>query len=117
MLLPVLGVECSQPPVMDDKKILGIVLFGRLRKIERDGYNGLAVDNHDLVVGNGMGSVYFSGNPRIGEKVRRRVFFQGGIPTLLLPWSPPPEKVSGARMFFDSGQLSASLLSWIHATI
>ena len=58
MPLPILRVVLGQFLVMDHKKILRIILLCRLGKIEGPSDNGLPVDDHDLVVGDGVLGIY-----------------------------------------------------------
>ncbi len=57
MLIPVSTILLRQILVADQQEVFGIPLFGRLGEIEAAGDHDLAVDHHDLVVGDGMGAV------------------------------------------------------------
>ena len=59
---------------MDHKKVLGIVLLGGLGEIEGPRYHGLPVDDHYLVMGNGVGCINLCGDPRIYQEIGGRVF-------------------------------------------
>ncbi len=59
MILPVFCVKFSQFLVVDHQKILSIVLFGSLRDIGRPCDHGLPVNDHDLVMGYGVLSIYY----------------------------------------------------------
>ena len=63
MLPPILRVPFSQFPVMYHKQILRIVLLGGLGEIERACDNGLSINNHHLVVCNGMLGIYLDRYP------------------------------------------------------
>jgi hypothetical protein len=54
VLFPVLGVGLRQCLVVDDEQVLGVALLGALREVEAPGDDGLAVDDDDFVVGDGV---------------------------------------------------------------
>ena len=62
MFIPVLHVYLPQILIPDDQKILRILLFSGLREIERPGDHRFPVNDHDLVVGNGVSVIYVCGN-------------------------------------------------------
>ena len=68
MLLPIPRVSLSQLLIMDHQKILRIISFGGFGEIKASGNHGLPVDDHYLVMGNGVGSINFHGYPIISEK-------------------------------------------------
>ncbi len=73
MFLPVLYVESSQFLVMEDKEVLGVLLFDGLGKIETPGNYRLTVQDHDLVVSDRVGRVYFNRNALVGEEHSGRI--------------------------------------------
>ena len=73
MLLPIPRVSPSQLLIMGHKKVLSIVLLGSLGEIEATGNHGFAVNDHDLVVGDGMNGVYLDGYPIIEEEGGRGI--------------------------------------------
>ena len=58
---------------MDHQKILRIVLLGGLGKIEGPRYHCLSIDDHHLVMRNGVGYVYAGWDSRVGEEISGRV--------------------------------------------
>lgn len=58
----------------NDQEVFGIGIFRRLGEIERPRNDGLAVDHHDLVMGNGVLGVDLDRDARIMNEIRRRVF-------------------------------------------
>ena len=54
MFLPVFSVLGRERNILNDQKILGIILLRRLGEIEGAGQNFMPVNHHDLVVGDGM---------------------------------------------------------------
>jgi hypothetical protein len=68
MLLPIPDIPFSQFLIMDSKKILSIILLGSLREIERPRDHGLPINNHHLVVCDGVFSIYFDRDPLVIEE-------------------------------------------------
>ena len=68
MLLPILYISFSQFLIPDHKQILSILLLSSLREIEGPGNHGLPINNHHLVVGYGVLSIYFHRYPLVIEK-------------------------------------------------
>ena len=58
MLLPIPRVPLSQLLIVNHKQILRIIFLCRLGKIEAAGNHCLSIDDHDLVMGNGMLCIY-----------------------------------------------------------
>src|SRR5262249_10859312 len=53
----------------DDEQIFGVGLLGAFREIEAAGDDRLVIDEHHLVVGNGVGRVDQRGNARVGNEI------------------------------------------------
>ena len=73
MLMPVLRVPLSQPPVMYHKYILRIALLYGLGEVKAPGNHRFPINDHDLVMSNRMGSIYLDRYPVVNEKGRRRI--------------------------------------------
>lgn len=71
VFLPVLDVLFGQGVVLDDQKVFSVLLLGRFGEIEAPGYYGCPIDNHDFVMGDGMGGIYPGGNPGVHQKISR----------------------------------------------
>jgi hypothetical protein len=69
MFLPVLRISYSQILISNRKQVFGVLFLGRPGEIEAPGNNRFPIDDHDLIVGDRMGSVYPRGNPIIYKKV------------------------------------------------
>jgi hypothetical protein len=54
MLLPILDINLRQCLILDDQQILCILLFGSFCEIEASRDHNLPIDDHDLVMGNGV---------------------------------------------------------------
>jgi hypothetical protein len=54
MRLPVLRVLRGQSWIPNDQQVLGVLLLGRLGEVEASRDDDLAVDNHDLVMRDGV---------------------------------------------------------------
>jgi len=81
MILEIPDVAVHQRLVaLHDQQVFGIPLFGRLGEVEGAGDQGAAVDDHDLVVGNGMGRVDKGGDAGMGDEVCRGVFLPALAP-------------------------------------
>jgi hypothetical protein len=63
MILPILDIPVSQLLIMDHKKVLSITLLGGLGEIERPCDHRLPVNDHHLVMRNGVLGVYLNGYP------------------------------------------------------
>jgi hypothetical protein len=72
--LPVLGVLRRQRLVPDDQHVLGVLLLRRLGEIETPRDNGLAVENHHLIMRDGMFGINHRGHALVGQEVGRGVF-------------------------------------------
>jgi hypothetical protein len=62
MLIPVIYIKFGQGLVLQDQQILSVLFLGCFRKIERPGDYCFPVDDHDLVMGNGVFVIYEGGN-------------------------------------------------------
>ena len=71
--LPVGRVLGGEVRAADDQQVLGVVLFGSRREVEAARNDGLAVDDHDLVVGDGVLGVDLRGDAGVNHEVRRRI--------------------------------------------
>ena len=60
----------------DDEEVLGVLLLGGLREVERTGDDDRPVDDDDLVVGDGVLGVDIGGDAGVREKGRRRVLLR-----------------------------------------
>lgn len=89
MRLPVLRVRGRQIPVADDQQVLGVLLFRRLREVERPGDHCFGVDDHNLVVGNCVPGINHHGNPRPINKICRRIF-SGSLALVQDTWTCTP---------------------------
>jgi len=74
--LPVPHVDLRQLLRPDDEEVLRAPLFGRLREVERPRDDRLSVDDHDLVVGDGMCAVDVHRDPVVSEKGGAAVFLR-----------------------------------------
>ena len=79
MLFPVLSVPLGQLPIVEDQKIFRVSFLRRPCEIKRSGNDDFSINDHDLIMGNGMLSINLGLDPRIQKEVRRRIF----IPLLL----------------------------------
>jgi len=79
MLFPVLCVPLGQLPIVEDQKIFRVSFLRRPCEIKRSRNDDFSINDHDLIMGNGMLSIDFGLDPRIQKEVRRRIF----IPLLL----------------------------------
>jgi hypothetical protein len=74
MILEITDVAINQRPVsLHHQQVFRVLLFCRLGKIEGTGNQGAAVDNDNLVVGNGVCRVDIGRNARMGDKICRGV--------------------------------------------
>ena len=62
VLLPILCISVSQLPIVDYKQILRIILLGCLAEVERHRDYGFPIDDHDLVVSDGVLSISLGWN-------------------------------------------------------
>lgn len=76
MKLPILNVSRRKFFVTDDEEILGVTLLSCLGKVERARNHDFIVDDHHLVVGNGMSGVDFRRNAGVDEEVGGRIFLR-----------------------------------------
>ena len=53
---------------MDDEQMFRIILLSSLSEIEASCNHGLPVNNHHLIVGYGVFSIYFHRGPLVKEK-------------------------------------------------
>lgn len=65
MVVEVTFIFSAQGLAVDDQQILGIAHFCRLGEVEAAGNDPAHVDDHHLVVRNGVGAVYEHGDARI----------------------------------------------------
>lgn len=70
----------DRPVALEDLQVLGILLLRGPGKIEGTGDQGAAVDDDDLVVGDGVGRVDKGGDAGMGDKVSRGVFLSALAP-------------------------------------
>src|SRR5215467_11201772 len=70
---PVFRVAGGQGVIPDDEEILGILPLRGRGEVEGSRDDRLAVDDHDLVVGDGVPAVDQGGDARMGEEVRRGI--------------------------------------------
>ena len=75
MRLPVFDINLCQGLILDDQHILGILFFSGLREIEAPRDHHAPVDDHDLVVGNGMLVVNECRDPGVRQEGGRGIFF------------------------------------------
>jgi hypothetical protein len=57
MLVPVVDIGLGQVFRSNDQQVLGVLLLSPLCKIEGPSYNCLPINDHNLVVGNGVGRI------------------------------------------------------------
>lgn len=65
VLLPVLYIHLRQISIPDDQQILSMLFLCGPGKVERSGDHRFLVNDHDLVVGDGVRIIYEDGNARI----------------------------------------------------
>ena len=75
MLLPIRDVPLGQSLRSDHKQVLGVVLFRRFREVEAAGDDRRLVDDHELVVSDGMSRVDVRGDGRMGGEVCGAILF------------------------------------------
>jgi hypothetical protein len=73
MFLPVGGVLPGERRIANGEEVFRILLLGRLGEIEAPDKDRVAIDNHNLVVSNGVLGVDPDGNTGVGQKRRRRI--------------------------------------------
>jgi hypothetical protein len=64
--LPVLRVLCRQRPVRDDQHVLGVPLLRRLREVEAPRNDGFTVDDHHLIMRDGVIGINRRGHALVG---------------------------------------------------
>ncbi len=69
MLFPVRRILRRQGWISEDQHVLRVVLLRSLRKVEGAGNNRFVINDHHLVVGDGVGGVDADGNPRMSQEV------------------------------------------------
>lgn len=74
VLLPISQVEVGQVFAFDDQQIFGVFLLGSFRKVVASGNKNFLINDHNLVMGDGMGRVNIGGNAGIGQKRGRGIF-------------------------------------------
>ena len=67
--LPGIDVAHCESQIINDHKVLGVLLLRRLGEIEGAGDDGVRIDDHDLVVSNGMGRVDEGDDAGMGNEV------------------------------------------------
>jgi hypothetical protein len=80
MLLPVVPVQLCELCTSKDEQVLRVVLFSRLREVERSSYHRFTVDDHHLVMGNGVGAVDLRGDTCVHEVGHPAVFLSALAP-------------------------------------
>ena len=70
MVMPVGLVESREDWVMQHQEVVGVVLLSRRGEVERAGDDRLAVNDHHLVVRDGMNRVDAHRDPRMRQEVR-----------------------------------------------
>ena len=73
MGMPVGGVFGSEAGTADHQEVFRVVLLGGFGEIESARHDRLVVDNHDLVVGDGVLGVDLRRDARMDHEIRRRV--------------------------------------------
>ena len=68
MLIPVLNVNLRKVLIPHDQQILCVLLLSSLGEVKATCDNGFFVDDHDLVMGNGMFTVNVGWNAGIRYK-------------------------------------------------
>ena len=71
------GVECRNVRVGEEDAILGIVLLGVRGEVERAGNDKGGVNDHNLVVSNGVHGVYEGGKTLVAEESKLGVLEAG----------------------------------------
>ena len=71
--VPALGVLRGQGLVLDEQHMLGILLLGCLGEVEAPRPDGVPVDDHHLVMRNGVAGIDLRRHPLVGQEIRRRV--------------------------------------------
>ncbi len=75
MLLPVGSVHLRLIPASDGRQVSGILFLGGLSEVERSRNHRGPVDDHNLVVGNGMFVVDIGRDAGVGQASGRCVPF------------------------------------------
>ena len=87
--LPVLGVLISQCLVPDDQHVFGILLLRRFGEVKTAREDGLAVDDHHLIMRNGMRGINLCGDALVGQEVGRGVFLGAlALSRMTCTWTP-----------------------------
>ena len=68
MLVPVVDIWFGQVFGLDDQEVFSILLLGPLREVEGPGYDYLPVNDHDFIMGDGMGRIDISRYPHVGQE-------------------------------------------------
>jgi hypothetical protein len=61
MFLPGFRISYSEILISNRMQVFGVLFLGRPGEIEAPGNNRFPIDDHDLIVGDRMGSVYLVG--------------------------------------------------------
>jgi hypothetical protein len=72
---PVLGVLRRQRLVPNDQHILSVLLLGGLGEIETPRDDGFPIDNHHLIMRNGVRGINLREHALVGQEVGRGIFF------------------------------------------
>ena len=70
MVMPVGFVGSREGLVVQHQEILGVVLLGRRGEVERAGDDRLAINDHHLVVRDGMDRINAHRDPRMRQEIR-----------------------------------------------
>lgn len=103
MNLPVLDVPLGQGLIPNHQQVFGVLFLSRSGEIEGPGNNGFPIDNHDLVVGDSVGSVNQGWDSRMSQEIRRGIL----VPPLALIQDDldlDPSLMGGQEGFSDRGR-------------
>jgi hypothetical protein len=71
MLLPVGGVLLGQRSIANGQEVFRVLAFRRLGEVEASGKNRVTVDDHNLIVGDGVLGVDPDWNSNMSQERRR----------------------------------------------
>lgn len=74
MLVPVVYIGPGQVFGFDDQEVFSILLLSRPGEVKRPGDNRLSVDNHNLIVGDGMGRINIGRDANVSQEGGGGVF-------------------------------------------
>ena len=100
MFLPVSGVLPGERNIMNGQEVFGVLLLGGLGEIEAPRKDRVAVDDHYLVVGDGVAGVDPNGNASVSQEGRGRIM-SGAIAAVEYHFYVYPAPVSVHQRFGD----------------